>query len=220
MRQTTKWSEEEEQLLRERYHLDGAAILAPQMGRTVRSVQKKAFNMGLKAGRLTTSEEQQLHQLHATMRERERLKDPARHEQQKEALRRNNLNRRARFRAARTCIRCGQPSIEHNTSYCLLHWAATIAQTCGHYDLAFARVLLDKLEAQNYRCALTGDLLIPSLNASIDHIIPRAKGGSLDAPDNLWWVTTDVNFAKRQMVPDEFVEFCRKVVAFADEHQE
>lgn len=215
MRQTKAWTEEEERVMLDRYTADGSAILAEEMGRTKSSVQKKAFNMGLRAKGVTNSEDRQLRALHTKLREKARNQDPEVIKRRRDILRRNNLNRRARFRAQRICVSCGKPSLENSASHCLLHWAILIGEGCGHRDKAFGQMLLRKLEDQNYRCAMTGELLVPGLNASLDHIVPKCKGGSMDDPDNLWWVTLDVNFAKRQFMPDEFLEFCRKVVAFA-----
>ncbi len=61
------------------------------------------------------------------------------------------------------------------------------------------------------RCALTGDVLTPA-NASPDHEIPRAAGGS-DGLANLRWTRADVNIARQDMPDAEFVNMCRKVAA-------
>ena len=69
-------------------------------------------------------------------------------------------------------------------------------------------------EAQGRRCALTGVLLVPGVNASIDHKVPRAKGGSDDI-DNLQWVDLKVNLMKRDMDIHEFLSTCASVLTFA-----
>ena len=59
---------------------------------------------------------------------------------------------------------------------------------------------------QNYKCIYTGEELIPGKNASIDHIIPKSKGGNNDI-SNLQWVSKKINNAKRDMTHEEFVNF-------------
>lgn len=69
-------------------------------------------------------------------------------------------------------------------------------------------------EQQKGFCAITGELLIPGSTASLDHIVPRDKGG-LTVEGNLQWVLYDVNIAKAALHHDEFVALCRKVVEHA-----
>ena len=81
-------------------------------------------------------------------------------------------------------------------------------------------VLLQKLEDQEYRCALTGVELTCLLekgkrfktNASVDRIIP---GGSY-SKDNIQLVCQAVNYWRSDTNLEEFVEWCRKVVEKAD----
>lgn len=61
---------------------------------------------------------------------------------------------------------------------------------------------------------MTGVLLVPGRNASIDHKVPRAKGGSDDI-DNLQWVDLKVNLMKRDLDITEFLSACATVIAFA-----
>lgn len=63
---------------------------------------------------------------------------------------------------------------------------------------------------QSGRCAYTGILLIQGANASLDHIVPRARGGT-SATSNLQWVDLAVNLAKRALSHEQFVEMCRRV---------
>ena len=69
------------------------------------------------------------------------------------------------------------------------------------------------LERQNYRCALTGHHLTPN-NASLDHMVPVSRGGA-HTIENMQVVLTKVNHAKGTMTQDEFIQLCRKVVAWA-----
>lgn len=58
-------------------------------------------------------------------------------------------------------------------------------------------------------CALTGRKL--DRTAQLDHIVPKAKGGS-DAMANLRWVCPEVNYAKRDLADTELLRLCSDVV--------
>lgn len=67
---------------------------------------------------------------------------------------------------------------------------------------------------QKLRCALTGEKLTNE-NISVDHIIPRSRGGT-NVPDNLRLVILNANIARQALSDSDFLELCRKVVAWAD----
>jgi CRISPR/Cas system Type II protein with McrA/HNH and RuvC-like nuclease domain len=72
-------------------------------------------------------------------------------------------------------------------------------------------VAWNELEAlynkQNGRCALSGVPITIGENASLDHIIPRAKGGT-NTIDNYQWVHSDVNMMKNAFPVKRFIEWC------------
>lgn len=74
-----------------------------------------------------------------------------------------------------------------------------------------AKQVLHLVEAQHYRCAISGRKLTPQ-TASLDHIVPLCHGGE-HAVDNVWVVDHQVNTAKGTLRTDEFVDLCRDVVA-------
>lgn len=74
---------------------------------------------------------------------------------------------------------------------------------------ATKKMLLEKLDRQGYRCALSGENLTPSLS-SLDHINPKAIGGDDDI-FNLQIVLPCVNRAKGTMTQDQFVSMCHAV---------
>jgi 5-methylcytosine-specific restriction endonuclease McrA len=128
------------------------------------------------------------------------------------AVRRASMRRlRARRTAAGVCEFCGAQRA-YASRHCLLHWVRTSSVATGNGTLAFARQVLNLLERQGFRCALSGLPLIPGQNASLDHIVPRARGGTHEL-SNLQWVTTDINNAKWALGADEFIALCRAVVA-------
>jgi len=71
--------------------------------------------------------------------------------------------------------------------------------------------ILDLLESQGKRCALTGAELRPD-NAVLDHIVSIKNGGE-HGIDNLQVVTSQANRAKNTMSNDDFIELCLEVVA-------
>lgn len=79
-----------------------------------------------------------------------------------------------------------------------------------------SKQLLKLIESQEFRCALTGRQLEPD-TASVDHAYPVSQGGT-NTIANLQVLHTDVNQAKGTMNPETFVEMCRDVVEWVDEH--
>lgn len=63
------------------------------------------------------------------------------------------------------------------------------------------------LIAQGFRCAYSGKLLILGPDATIDHKIPRSRGGTNDIW-NLHWVSRRVNTMKTDFTHEEFIRAC------------
>lgn len=95
---------------------------------------------------------------------------------------------------------------------CLTCWLKKRAQAVLG-DREGWRALLDLWERQGGRCAYTGRVLTPGQDASLDHIVPRSKGGS-NHPHNLQWVSAAVNTAKQDLSENEFLNLCAQVVAY------
>lgn len=74
------------------------------------------------------------------------------------------------------------------------------------------RQIISIVEAQEFRCALSGVSLAPE-NATLDHKQPISLGGT-DEIDNLQWLATEVNRAKGNMPNDEFILMCKRVAAW------
>jgi len=78
--------------------------------------------------------------------------------------------------------------------------------------------VLQLLEWQGYRCALTGRPLTPD-TASLDHFVPVRNGGE-HRIENVQVLHKDVNRAKSTMTNEEFVQLCREVVEYATRYPE
>lgn len=63
---------------------------------------------------------------------------------------------------------------------------------------------------QKLICALTGERLTRD-TISIDHIVPRSKGGK-NVPSNIRFTTRDINWFRRTMTDADLLEMCKKVV--------
>jgi len=71
------------------------------------------------------------------------------------------------------------------------------------------RAILQILERQRYRCALTARALTPE-TASLDHIVPVCRGGQ-HRINNTQVLERSVNRAKGTLTNDEFVALCSEV---------
>ena len=74
--------------------------------------------------------------------------------------------------------------------------------------------VMDLLEKQEFRCALTGRELTPE-TVSMDHIEPVCDGGTHDI-DNAQLLHRDVNRAKSTLSNDDFIQLCCEVAALAE----
>jgi len=70
--------------------------------------------------------------------------------------------------------------------------------------------LRDLFVRQGFRCAYSGCHLVLGGNATIDHRIPKSKGGKCTI-DNLQWVTGEINDLKGCTNHDDFLRLCKAV---------
>lgn len=117
----------------------------------------------------------------------------------------------ANRKAVGHCVTCGDPN-GGCASRCERCWFRGVArQTLG--DITQGDSIKAIFMAQGGRCAYTGEVLVPGVNASLDHKVPKSLGGSNDV-GNLQWVTKDVNTAKWGRTSEQFLDLCRKVMAY------
>ena len=90
-------------------------------------------------------------------------------------------------------------------------------QDYGADDRPTAKRIRHLVEIQEFRCAMTGIELTPG-DANLDHIVPIAAGGK-HVMGNVQVVHKVINQMKSTLPKDEFIEWCRRVVAFADRNE-
>lgn len=97
-------------------------------------------------------------------------------------------NAQARARRAAGLCGCGElPTVGVRCEFCWLkHRARDVAGDTTKWQELKA-LLVD----QQFRCAYSGTLLVLGENATVDHKIPRSRGGSNEI-ENLHWITRRV----------------------------
>lgn len=124
-----------------------------------------------------------------------------------------------------TCKRCSNGKILNNFRESFIH---NIKKNALYRNKEFAEdvtseYLYQLLESQNFKCAISGDNLLPEDN-SLDHI-RRDLPLSLDRIDsskgyirgNLQWVTKRINWMKGDLSMQEFLELCSKILNHANQ---
>ena len=124
-----------------------------------------------------------------------------------------------------TCRRCSSGKILSNFRESFIH---SIKKNALSRNKEFANditpeYLYELLESQNFKCAITGDNLLPEDN-SLDHV-RRELPLSLDRVDsskgyiicNIQWVTKRINWMKGDLSMEEFLEQCSKVLNHANQ---
>ncbi|MCK9458317.1 MAG: hypothetical protein M0R80_01585 [Proteobacteria bacterium] len=99
------------------------------------------------------------------------------------------------------CAYCENKRINGQT--CLKHYLQITSQS--HFkNISKANDLYNLFLKQNGICPYTGKKLTLGVDASLDHIVPKSRGGSEDV-SNLQWVYNQVNFMKIDMFENEFL---------------
>lgn len=134
----------------------------------------------------------------------------------KTELREYQGSRRDKLRKEGKCIQCtkllsSESEYENENERCiectLKHAAARWLEDKNRWQ-----ELLDLYNKQNGLCAYSDRKLVFGKNAEVDHIIPRARGGT-NTIDNLQWLDADINFFKNSMTHDELVQVCKTILS-------
>lgn len=129
----------------------------------------------------------------------------------KSCLERENEQQRRRSvkrKAANLCYTCGKHPARNHSQYCEI---CTLKEAAKN-NLG-SRKRYEKLKVlflkQKQHCPYTGDLLKLGTNTSLDHKVPKAKGGTDDI-ENLQWVCKWANYAKQDFSEEEFLGFVKR----------
>lgn len=118
------------------------------------------------------------------------------------------LTRSRANEVAGLCVHCSNPVFA--SKLCEQCWfKRSSSNNLGH--TRGGEMLRLKFAEQQGRCWYTGRKLTPGVDASIDHTVSLARGGTND-PDNLRWVHIRVNEFKREMSEDEFFSICEEII--------
>jgi 5-methylcytosine-specific restriction endonuclease McrA len=123
----------------------------------------------------------------------------------KVSLARNRLV--AGYRLQGLCA-CGERAASVGAT-CEPCWYKSRARTCAGSGGKW-EALRNLLVAQGFRCAYSGKLLVLGPDATIDHKIPRSRGGTNEI-SNLQWVSRRVNNMKTDFTHEEFVRACEVI---------
>lgn len=104
--------------------------------------------------------------------------------------------------------RCGAPAevSRRDRPSCMPCWFACAGQSIRGNGTMLQQIF----EEQQRCCAYSGELLIPGVNMSLDHKLPRSRGGTNNTT-NLQCVTRRVNLMKADMTHEEFLALCRAI---------
>lgn len=110
------------------------------------------------------------------------------------------------------CSDCLEPAVTNRDGtkpYCMKHWLE-ILHRCHFGGPEGWERLAQIWERQEGRCIYSGEQLVPRLNASLDHVVPRSKGGAISI-ENVQFVTKDVNLMKSNISEQVFLTLCRRI---------
>lgn len=132
-------------------------------------------------------------------------------------MKRKIKDRRAYFKARRLMLR--QQGLCDDCAKHIASFGANRCRVCLFRNFAkkhlggvgWWRLLVKIWVKQRGRCAYTHRKLTLGVDASIDHVVPKDKQGSLDLK-NIRWVHLDVNIAKHSKSLDEFLSLCKDVL--------
>ena len=110
------------------------------------------------------------------------------------------------------CRFCQLPTIVGSTVFCERHWYENSAQTHLKSKKRYEELIKIATD-QSFICPYSGIKLIPGVNMSLDHRIPKYLGGT-SSLDNLHWVEKRINLMKHKLKEKEFIDLCKLVTKY------
>lgn len=99
-----------------------------------------------------------------------------------------------------------------NSVYCLYHYVYNAGRAYGVKDKSQVLALQDKLKSQDFKCFYSGVTIVPGINASIEHVVPRSHGCDSADISNIVWIDLRVNKMKGSMPLNQFIEICSQII--------
>jgi len=113
-------------------------------------------------------------------------------------------NLRKKRHAAGLCAGCGKRLLLIRNRVCEPCWFKEVAlRWTGSQKNG--PILMTIFKRQCGRCIYTGENLVLGETASLDHVVPRSRGGSSE-PENLQWVGKRINEMKGNLIHEEFLK--------------
>lgn len=112
------------------------------------------------------------------------------------------------------CSKCGK----HKSSCGILCEICYFKSVSNRHFKSCARweELKNLLHEQKYKCPYSGHLLEAGKNISLDHIVPKHKGGT-DDKSNIQWVFAPLNTMKLDMLESEFLFLIEQIHRYVGE---
>lgn len=122
----------------------------------------------------------------------------------------NKLAKKNRRLAEGKCAFC--EDIRIHSTLCLSHYLKFTSKS--HFGtVRYWCDLHEKFLDQNGICPYSGRKLVLGVDASLDHIVPKSRGG-INEISNTQWVHLDVNFMKQSMLNEEFLCLIKDIYEF------
>ena len=108
------------------------------------------------------------------------------------------------------CCQCGKETL-NDKNYCEKHYLMKISHTrLG--SSKYWKELNQLIEKQNYKCAYTGLVLTPAVDASVDHIIALSTDAEqYNKIENLQWVHSAINRMKNNHTEEDFLKYIKLI---------
>ena len=109
------------------------------------------------------------------------------------------------------CRHCSTQRLKNSNLYCEKHWFQYVSKNHLGTMKRWKEVKI-LLEEQNYKCAYTGLILTPALDASVDHIIALSTDAEqYNKIENLQWVHFDINRMKNNHSEEDFLRYIKLI---------